>query len=150
MEATINRQDLLRFVSLIPENTPSRLLMYKINGENSISPKSPFSAAEQLLEKSSLTKCLIEEVSNLILTTLATGRVSIDFISQELNMSRQTLCRRLKEFDTSFTEIFNQIQKDLSLKYQHSGNYPQLEIAFLLDFSDGSSYNRARKKWKSE
>lgn len=108
------------------------------------------SYADQLLEKSSQTNYLIEEISNLILSNLATGRVSIDFISKELNMSRQTLYRRLKEFHTSFTEIFNQIQKDLSHKYQHSGNYTQLEIAFLLGFSDGSSYNRARKKWKFE
>lgn len=108
------------------------------------------SYAEQLLEKYSQNKLLIEDVSNLILTHLATGRVSVDFISQELNMSRQTLYRKLKELDTSFTEIFNQIRKDMSYKYQNSDNYTQIEIAFLLGFSDGSSYNRARKKWEIE
>jgi AraC-like DNA-binding protein len=103
--------------------------------------------ADQLLKKSAQSKNLIEDVSNLIISNLASGRVSIDFISNKLNMSRQTLYRRLKELETSFTEIFNQIQKDLSHKYQHSGNYTQLEIAFLLGFADSSSYNRARKKW---
>lgn len=108
------------------------------------------SYADYLLEKSSQSGNLIETISNLILSNLATGRVSIDFISQELNMSRQTLYRRLKEYGTSFTEIFSQIQKDLSNQYQHSGNYTQLEIAFLLGFSESSSYSRARKKWESE
>lgn len=105
--------------------------------------------ADHLLVKSSQTDNLIEDISKLILSNLASGRVSIDFVAQGLNMSRQTLYRRLKGYETSFTEIINQIQQDLSVQYQHSGNYTQQEIAFLLGFSDSSSYNRARKKWKS-
>lgn len=106
--------------------------------------------AEQLLNKSLQTDNLIEDISKMILSNLASGRVSVDFISQEFNMSRQTLYRKLKEYDTSFTEILNQIQKDLSHQYQHSGKYTQFEIAFLLGFSDSSSYIRARRKWKTE
>ena len=47
--------------------------------------------ADHLLEKSFQTDNLIEDISKLILSNLASGRVNIDFISQELDMSRQTL-----------------------------------------------------------
>ena len=105
--------------------------------------------ADKLLAQYSQVSNLIEKVSNLILLNLATGRVSIDFIAEELNMSRQTLYRRLKELNTSFSDVFNLIRQNLSQQYRLSGKYSQLEIAFLLGFSDGSSYNRASKKWKS-
>ncbi|MBZ2187502.1 AraC family transcriptional regulator [Alcanivorax sp. JB21] len=68
-------------------------------------------------------------------------------ICEKLNMTPQTLRRRLKEGNTSYQEIKDTIRKDASIYYLSKPDLSIDEIALLMGFSEASSFHRAFKKW---
>ena len=68
-------------------------------------------------------------------------------ICDKLNMTPQTLRRRLKEANTSYQEIKDNIRKDTSVYYLSKPDLSIDEIALLMGFSEASSFHRAFKKW---
>lgn len=68
-------------------------------------------------------------------------------ICEKLNMTPQTLRRRLKEGNTSYQEIKDAIRKDASIYYLSKPDLSIDEIALLMGFSEASSFHRAFKKW---
>ncbi|KZX62180.1 AraC family transcriptional regulator [Alcanivorax sp. HI0033] len=68
-------------------------------------------------------------------------------ICGKLNMTPQTLRRRLKEANTSYQEIKDSIRKDASVYYLSKPDLSIDEIALLMGFSEASSFHRAFKKW---
>lgn len=68
-------------------------------------------------------------------------------ICEQLNMTPQTLRRRLKEANTSYQEIKDSIRKDASVYYLSRPDLSIDEIALLMGFSEASSFHRAFKKW---
>ena len=71
-------------------------------------------------------------------------------ICEKLNMTPQTLRRRLKEANTSYQEIKDNIRKDASIYYLSKPDLSIDEIALLMGFSEASSFHRAFKKWTSK
>ncbi|MEY1662190.1 AraC family transcriptional regulator [Isoalcanivorax beigongshangi] len=68
-------------------------------------------------------------------------------ICEKLNMTPQTLRRRLKDGNTSYQEIKDSIRKDASVYYLSKAELSIDEIALLMGFSEASSFHRAFKKW---
>ena len=68
-------------------------------------------------------------------------------ICGKLNMTPQTLRRRLKEANTSYQEIKDSIRKDASVYYLSKPELSIDEIVLLMGFSEASSFHRAFKKW---
>ncbi len=77
------------------------------------------------------------------------GNTFPDFseICEKLNMTPQTLRRRLKEGNTRYQEIKDAIRKDASVYYLSKPDLSIDEIALLMGFSEASSFHRAFKKW---
>lgn len=72
---------------------------------------------------------------------------SYESIADQLSIHSQTLRRRLHDEGTEFTVIKNDIIRDLAIQYISSQELSIKQIAFLLNFSAPSSFNRAFKKW---
>lgn len=72
---------------------------------------------------------------------------SYETISKQLSMHPQTLRRRLHAEGTEFTSIKNDIIRDLAIDYIGRKDLSIKQIAFLLNFSAPSSFNRAFKQW---
>lgn len=72
---------------------------------------------------------------------------SYESIAEQLSIHSQTLRRRLHDEGTEFSEIKNDIIRDLAIQYISSQELSIKQIAFLLNFSAPSSFNRAFKKW---
>ncbi|ASK34385.1 AraC family transcriptional regulator [Alcanivorax sp. N3-2A] len=68
-------------------------------------------------------------------------------ICEKLEMTPQTLRRRLKDGNTSYQEIKDSIRKDASVYYLSKAELSIDEIALLMGFSEASSFHRAFKKW---
>ena len=62
-------------------------------------------------------------------------------------MSRPTLYRKLKSEGFSFHEIVDKVRKDKAELLLSKNQHTLSEIAFLLGFSELSSFSRAFKKW---
>ena len=100
-----------------------------------------------LLTKIKKNNALSEKVSRLIETTLSTGEFDAEHISCSLHMSRHTLHRTLKAEDVSFHELLDRVRKNKALGLLKKNQHTLSEIAFLLGFSELSSFSRAFKKW---
>jgi len=106
--------------------------------------------------KSSLERIIDGNIQNASLNAQIRGIISKEFgsnfpdysvICSKLNMTPQTLRRRLKEEHTSYQEIKDGIRKDASIYYLSNPDLSIEEIALLMGFSEASSFHRAFKKW---
>ena len=71
----------------------------------------------------------------------------MDIVAENLHMSRRTLSRKLKEEGITFKEMAVQTQKDLAINYLKQNDLSVNDIAFLLGFSESSSFSRAFRRW---
>ncbi|EAT12892.1 AraC family transcriptional regulator [Bermanella marisrubri] len=68
-------------------------------------------------------------------------------VAHKLNTSTQTLRRRLKEENTSFQAIKDQVRRDMAIYYLGDPNISINEIALKVGFTEPSTFHRAFKKW---
>jgi AraC-like DNA-binding protein len=102
---------------------------------------------ETLLTKIKKSDTLSDQVSRLIEKSLETGEFDAENISCSLHMSRHTLYRKLKAEGVSFHELLDNVRKNKALELLKKKQHALSEIAFLLGFSELSSFSRAFKKW---
>lgn len=72
---------------------------------------------------------------------------SQDEVAQELHMSSRTLIRKLALEGAKFQSLRDELVKQQALNYLKSGNMSVENIAYLLGFSDVSSFRRSFKRW---
>jgi len=90
---------------------------------------------------------LIEKVERLIVDRLSNAEARLDVVANELGMSSRTLSRSLEKLGTSFNAIVETLRKELAEKYLKQSDLSLKEIAFLLGYTDSSSFNHAFKRW---
>lgn len=80
------------------------------------------------------------------------GNTFPDFaqVCETLNMTPQTLRRRLKEENTSYQAIKDSIRQDAARYYLAKEELSIDEIALMMGFSEASSFHRAFKKWTGQ
>lgn len=92
----------------------------------------------------------LAEVKQLIANKLAWGAPSLEEIAEEMQVSRRTLQRQLDKRESSFKDLLDQVRKDLACKYIETPDLALLDVAFMLGFSEQSSFARAFKRWFGE
>jgi len=78
---------------------------------------------------------------------LPAGTCSIDSVANDMNVSRRTLQRRLKERNTNFQHMLQGVKSNLASKYLEDRSLSIIEIALLLGYGDPSSFSAAFKAW---
>lgn len=78
---------------------------------------------------------------------LASGNAQQNAIAAELGMSPRTLARRLSEEGTSFVSVVADLRKALARDYLLNTALPLTEIAFILGYTDASSFSTAFRRW---
>lgn len=89
------------------------------------------------------------EVRKAIATVLPAGGSAAD-VADALHLSVRTLQRKLVAVGTSFSELSDEVRSDLALEYLNDPAVSIAEVAFLLGFSEQSSFNRAFRRWTGE
>jgi AraC-like DNA-binding protein len=80
--------------------------------------------------------------------TLPRGeKPSLSRLARELGVSGRQLQIRLREEDTSYQKLLDQVREELALGYLKKGEVTLCELAFLLGFSEQSAFNHAFKRW---
>jgi AraC-like DNA-binding protein len=87
------------------------------------------------------------QVRALIERQLARGRVRVGAISAEMNMSRHTLYKRLREENQTFAGLLEEVRREQALDYLQERHRSLVEVAELLGFSELSAFSRAFKRW---
>ncbi|WP_370280014.1 AraC family transcriptional regulator [Pontibacterium sp.] len=91
---------------------------------------------------------IVAQVRAILLDQLSAGTASQENVASSLNMSQRSLQRRLKEVETCYADVLDQIREDLACQYLKQSKIPLISITYLLGFSDPSNFNRAFKRWK--
>src|SRR5262249_55479205 len=86
-------------------------------------------------------------VENAISSGLPDGRVLVEDVARRLGMSERTLARKLSDERLNFTEILQQLRRDLAVRYPDDRKLHVSKIAWLLGFHEVSAFTHAYKRW---
>ena len=86
-------------------------------------------------------------VENAIASLLPHGRVLVEDVARSLGMSERTLARKLSDEGLNFTEILQQLRRDLAVRYLDDRKLHVSKIAWLLGFREVSAFTHACKRW---
>jgi AraC-like DNA-binding protein len=86
-------------------------------------------------------------VENAISSMLPHGRVVVEDVARSLGMSERALARKLSDEGLKFTEILQQLRRDLAARYLDDRKLQVSKIAWLLGFHEVSAFTHAFKRW---
>jgi AraC-like DNA-binding protein len=103
--------------------------------------------AEELLAKYPPRDSLVEKVQSIIANEFRGGDPSLERVADQLGLTPRTLQRKLHELGTSHNELLDQMRRQLAMRYLREPEMAICEVAYLLGFSESSSFHRAFKRW---
>ncbi len=108
------------------------------------------SIAEKMPLAPALAPTTVEKVRQHLAMSLADSSPSLARAAQEIGISVRTLQRELANSGTSFNSIVDETRKFTAEEYLTKTSVPITQIAFLVGFSDISTFSRSAKKWFGE
>ena len=101
---------------------------------------------EKMLAELSRSDELIDTIHRLIV--ISPGHYTkAEAIAKQLGISSRSLSRRLNERNTTFHSILNEIRLALAKEYLLNTDFSIDQIAYMVGFSETSSFRRAFKTW---
>jgi len=103
--------------------------------------------AQKLLLSLQESKTVRAQVESLLIPDLHNGDCGMEPIAEALGFSRQMLYRKLKAENISFEKLLDALRYKMALHYLNGKKASVNETAYLVGFSDPSSFSRAFKRW---
>lgn len=97
-----------------------------------------------------LSNSLTRDVANIIIQELPDGAPAQDRVAQALKLSSRTLQRRLAHENTTFSELVSEARLELARAYLGQQGKSVVETAYLLGYSEPSTFSRAFKSWTGQ
>lgn len=124
-----------------------RLLDQKPKRRNPHMRKATLTYANQILSRL-FKRGIKHKVKRLVEKHFQEDNFDAEMVAKSLNMSRQTLYRKLKNDDASFSDIVDEVKLDKAIEILVTQpNAPLTVIAYDLGFSELSAFTRAFKRW---
>ena len=86
--------------------------------------------------------CIIFDIRKSIYLLLPMGRATIDQVAHTHGINVRTLQRRLEASQTSFSDLINEVRRNLVFRYLKNFNYPLGQVSDILGYSTPSSFTR--------
>ena len=103
---------------------------------------------QKLAEMESETfETFVSRVQKKLFQLIPSGQFSLENVAEEFGISGRTLQRNLSVENTSFNQMVKDIQKMMTFNYLEAKELSIDEIAYLVGYSETSSFYRAFKKW---
>lgn len=99
-----------------------------------------------LLERRSTTE-LRRVVERELVRLLPGGRAQCAIVAQQLGMSPRSFTRHLAEEHTTFSQILDNLRKQLALRYLTDARISLQQVAWLLGYSEMAAFDHAFKRW---
>ena len=103
--------------------------------------------AKTLQNKIYHTNTFTSHVKNAIIELLPLGKTDIDSVAKKLAMSKRNLQYKLKNEAISYQELLDQMRNNQAKYFLKQIELSIVEVAFLVGYSEQSTFNRAFKKW---
>lgn len=81
---------------------------------------------------------------------LPNGEPSAESLAHGLHLSLRSLQRHLSDEGSSYEQVLADTRRDLALNHLREADCSISEVAYLLGFSDSSSFSRAFKRWTGQ
>lgn len=92
-----------------------------------------------------------DQISMAIRQSLMQGeKPQLAGISAKFHLSTRQLQNKLNEEDTTYQEVLDDTRKSMALEYLQNPQMSVCQIAFLLGFSEQSTFNHAFKRWTGQ
>jgi AraC-like DNA-binding protein len=79
---------------------------------------------------------------------LPTGEADQTRVARAMNVSLRSLQRKLREEGVTFRELLDDTRRRLAAQYAKDATLSSSEIAYLVGFSEPSSFMRAKRRWR--
>jgi AraC-like DNA-binding protein len=89
----------------------------------------------------------LDRVRSALAAELADGEPALPALAARLRMSPRSLQRRLQQEGSSLSSLLDRLRADLAVRYLAESQDSIAEVAFLLGFSDVTTFHRAFKRW---
>lgn len=93
---------------------------------------------------------IIAQVRASFIELLPAGDCSRENVATQLGMSERTLQNRLMDRGTNYSDLLSETRRELAEQYMQQRLHTVSEVAFLLGFSEISSFSRAFRSWTGE
>ena len=90
---------------------------------------------------------MLARVTAALFELLPRHEPSLDAVSKRLAMSGRAIQRKLQAEETTFRAVVERAREQLAKRYLADTNLTALDVAILLEYSDGASFNRAFRRW---
>lgn len=101
---------------------------------------------DQLTEEFKLRVGLVGKVREILLVNLARP-TSFNAVARHLKMTARTLRRKLREENTSYRELVDQMRMHAAIKYLRETDLTVEDIASSLGFSEAANFRQAFRRW---
>lgn len=105
---------------------------------------------DELLTQVALADSYRNKVLKVLGTMLHGQTPSIDEVALKLGMPSWTLRRKLKEEDSAYQSLVDEMRRDVAMSYMKSTDLSFGEISYLLGFSTPGAFQRAFKRWSGK
>ena len=103
---------------------------------------------QKLAEMESETfETFASRVQKKLFQLIPSGQFGLENVAKEFGISGRTLQRNLSAENTSFNQLVKDIQKIMTFNYLEAKELSIDEIAYLVGYTEPSSFYRAFKKW---
>lgn len=106
--------------------------------------------ADALLAELEASDSLIARIEGWALPNLHRGALDAETAARDMGMSRQTLYRRLKDEGETFAGVLDGLRFRMAREYLAARKVSVNETAYLVGFSEASSFVRAFKRWSGQ
>jgi AraC-like DNA-binding protein len=72
---------------------------------------------------------------------------SVEVAAEALGISARTLQRRLEAVRINYRDLIDLVRRELAKEYMADSSLTQVDIAFLLGYSEQSTFHRAFRRW---
>lgn len=103
--------------------------------------------ADRLLQAMPATAMFQDRVRRAIWSGLRRGRIDLPSIASELAVSARTAQRRLRDEGTSYAAVLDDVRRELAMGMLRGRDLAVYEVAFLLGYSEPSTFHRAFRRW---
>jgi AraC-like DNA-binding protein len=90
---------------------------------------------------------LVDELGQRIRQALRGSIPEAATLARQMGMSTRTLSRRLHERGLTYQEVLDEARRELALRHLLDKDLKVIEVAFLLGFSEVSTFYRAFRRW---
>jgi AraC-like DNA-binding protein len=103
--------------------------------------------AEAMLKLLAGEPGFVRQVQAAVAQRLMAGEVSVAAVAESLHLSARTLHRRMDEHGRSFRQIVEDTRRAKAEEYLRGSGMSLTEVAFMLGYSEQSTFQQAFKRW---